>query len=263
MNAIKNFLEGLQPKPEGPTNAIDLLKEDHSRVKQMFEKFLQLEEEQEKAPLLKSIIEELLVHTSVEEELVYPILMDEDRELALESLEEHHVVKLVIEELGKLNASDERTKAKVKVLSELVQKHIQEEENQAFPDLENTDTDHDELGQEIMQRKEQLKSSMAKKPTRTTRKRTTRHKTTTKAKTTGTRGKASTSRTKAKSASASRTKGRARSTSSKKPASSTKKSSSTSKGKSAATTARSKSAVSTNQKRSTRARRRMPTKKAS
>jgi hypothetical protein len=270
MNAIKNFLEGLQPKPEGPSNAIDLLKQDHSRVKQMLEKFLELEEEQEKASLLKTIIEELTVHAELEEELVYPLLRNEDEDLTLESLEEHHVVKLLLGELSELNAGDNRTKAKVKVLNELVKQHIQEEESQAFPELEETDTDFQQLGQEIMQRKEELQSSMAKRPGR---KRTSRH---TKSKTTGARAK-TTSRGQAKTASTSKTKGKSSSSSSsraRKPSntrSSRSKSASAGKGKSsgstrsksAATTARSKSAVSTNQKRSTRTRRRMPSKKAS
>lgn len=272
MNAIKNFLEGLQPKPEGSSNAIDILKEDHSRVKEMLEKFLQLEESEEKAPLLKSIIEELSVHSSAEEELVYPKLMDEDKDLTLESYEEHHVVKMLLEELADMDAGDDKTKAKVKVLSELVKKHIEEEEHQFFPELKDTDTDLEQLGQELMQRKEELKSSMAKG---VGKKRVSRHKA--KSKTAAARTKTTKARGRAKTASSAKTKGKTSSRTKRKPASTSRRSTksktssaskrktaaSARKSKSAATAARSKSAESTNRKRSTRSRRRMPTRKAS
>jgi hemerythrin-like domain-containing protein len=79
-----------------------------------------------------------------------------------ESIEEHHVVATLIEELKALDPKDERYDAKFTVLMENIEHHIEEEEGELFPDAEEVLGDAlDDLGPQMQERKEQL---MASKP---------------------------------------------------------------------------------------------------
>ena len=49
-----------------------------------------------------------------------------------EAYEEHHVVKLVIDELPDVELEDEQFEAKVTVLDELIEHHVEEEEKDMF-----------------------------------------------------------------------------------------------------------------------------------
>ena len=86
--------------------------------------------------------------------------------------EEHHVVKLLIGELKKMSADDDRYDAKYTVLAESVKHHIEEEESELFPKLQGK-LDAEEVGAEMESRKEQLqqqprrRSAKAKGRTRT------------------------------------------------------------------------------------------------
>ena len=82
------------------------------------------------------IIEELSVHAAIEESLFYPatrVLVPDTEDVALESLEEHHVVKVLLAELEKMDPKDERFVAKTTVLIESVRHHVEEEEDEYFP----------------------------------------------------------------------------------------------------------------------------------
>lgn len=139
-------------------NAVDLLKSDHEKVKGMFEEFESTRTSRIRMQLLQQIIEELTLHTAVEEELVYPLFKN-DQEEADEAYEEHHVVKMMLEELKNADAKSFHLKAKVKVLSEMVQHHIEEEESTMLPKLKRQyKTDLNGLGEQIQARKEQLKN---------------------------------------------------------------------------------------------------------
>jgi hemerythrin superfamily protein len=121
-------------------NAITVLKNDHKRVEQLFKKFEKLGEgaESAKQALVKQIIEELTVHASIEEQVFYPASrreVEETEDTVLESLEEHHIVKWTLSELEKMKPSDERYDAKVSVLIESVRHHVEEEEQELFPEV--------------------------------------------------------------------------------------------------------------------------------
>jgi len=140
-------------------SVIDVLKQDHKKVKKLFATFEQ-SKNSEKQKLLTEIIEELMIHSTVEKELVYPLLEEEEEEqgMVAEALEEHHVVEFLLSELSEMEADDEAAITKVKVLSELVQHHIEEEESEILPMLKDSGEDLNGLAQQVLERKEQLRA---------------------------------------------------------------------------------------------------------
>jgi iron-sulfur cluster repair protein YtfE (RIC family) len=120
-------------------NAIELLKADHDKVDKLFQK-VDATEESEHTRLFEQIRSELEMHTYIEETLFYPKLKEEgDEELkkiTLEGIEEHHQAKIFLRELSSLVADSEKFEPKLKVLMEDIKHHVQEEEGQMFPMVE-------------------------------------------------------------------------------------------------------------------------------
>jgi hemerythrin superfamily protein len=119
-------------------DAISMLKDDHKTVEQLFKRFEKAGDRAhvEKREIVDRIIEELSVHAAVEEQCFYPVaraVVPGTEDVALESLEEHHVVKWVLSELETMAPDAERFDAKVTVLIENVRHHVKEEENDFFP----------------------------------------------------------------------------------------------------------------------------------
>ena len=79
-----------------------------------------------------------------------------------EAIEEHHVVKMVLKELSSFDGSEENVKAKVKVLSEMVQHHVEEEESEMFPEMQKMDLDLMEMAEDVKAEKEKLLTKMKK-----------------------------------------------------------------------------------------------------
>lgn len=130
-------------------DAITLLKNDHRDVEKLFKRFERAGDRAfvEKREVVDRIIEELSRHAVIEEQLFYPVTratVPDTEDLALESLEEHHLVKIVLDELEKLDPQDERFDAKVTVLIENVRHHVEEEEQDYFPKV------RDELGRKAL-----------------------------------------------------------------------------------------------------------------
>ena len=118
-------------------NPIQLLKQDHRNVKSLFRRFARADRESERQKLGEEIIQELSIHAAIEEQLVYPLLRGRKGEQAvLNALEEHHAVKLVLAELDRADASHERYGAKMHVVRDSVEMHIEEEEAELLPLLE-------------------------------------------------------------------------------------------------------------------------------
>jgi len=120
------------------TDAIVLLRHDHKQIKRLFREFEQAGERatKTKGSIVAKIIEALTVHTYLENEVMYPEvrkLMPELEDDVLESYEEHHVADVLCVELSMLSADHERFEAKTKVLIEIVEHHIEEEEQDWFP----------------------------------------------------------------------------------------------------------------------------------
>jgi len=130
-------------------DAITLLKDDHKTVEALFKRFEKAGDgaHVEKRAIVDKIIEQLAIHAAVEEQLFYPVTratVPSTEDIALESLEEHHIVKWVLSELDEMSPEDERFDAKVTVLIENVRHHVEEEEEEYFPKV------RDELGRNAL-----------------------------------------------------------------------------------------------------------------
>lgn len=111
---------------------VKLLMKQHREVEALFKKIEKTEEAGERKELMGQIKQKLELHTAIEEDIFYPAIRELDtekaEEMVLEAYEEHHVVKLVLAELPKVDPEDERFEAKMTVLKELVEHHVEEEE---------------------------------------------------------------------------------------------------------------------------------------
>jgi hemerythrin superfamily protein len=130
-------------------DAITLLKNDHQDVEKLFKRFEQAGDEAyvEKRDIVDRIIEALSKHASIEEQLFYPVTratVPETEDIALESMEEHHIVKWLLSELDGMDPKHERFDAKTTVLIENVRHHVEEEEDEYFPKV------RDELGRNAL-----------------------------------------------------------------------------------------------------------------
>lgn len=143
-------------------NAIDLLKDDHNKVSLLFQK-VKATEEGEHLALFEQIKEELEVHTHIEETIFYPKMKEESEleDLVLEGIEEHHQVKMFLRELASLAEDSEKFEPKLKVLMEDVTHHVQEEEGEMFPKIQEIfdEATLDELGAEMKAEKQKFKKT--------------------------------------------------------------------------------------------------------
>lgn len=138
--------------------ATEMLREDHQKVKALFEEFEQAEDDDEKLRIVRTALTELEIHATVEEDIFYPAVRAhiENDSLMDEALEEHHVAKLLIRELQDMEPGDERFDAKFKVLAESVKHHIEEEEAEILPKAEEMELDQERLAEEMTERKQEL-----------------------------------------------------------------------------------------------------------
>ena len=147
-------------KSRGTPNAIDLLKEDHARVKQSFKEFEKLDQADTATlqEMVRAVCAELKVHTTIEEEIFYPAVREaiEDEDLMNEAQVEHASAKDLIEQLEGMKADDPMLSATFTVLGEYVLHHVKEEESEMFPQVRKAKLNLDDLGAKMMARKEQL-----------------------------------------------------------------------------------------------------------
>jgi hemerythrin superfamily protein len=146
-------------------DALHLLAEDHKKVVDMFEEFEQIKDDPDvdaKQLLVESACAELTLHARVEEDIFYPAARDaiDDIDLLDEAIVEHTSARQIINELVAMQPDDELYDAKFTVLGEYVKHHIHEEEKQLFPKIKKTKIDLDELGEEIRQRKLELRNEL-------------------------------------------------------------------------------------------------------
>ena len=142
--------------------ALELLEADHRKVEALFEQYEEEKEsgEEAKRPIAAKICGELTVHAQVEEEIFYPWLREnldeEDMELLEEAYVEHSTAKDLIAQLEGAEEVDETYDAKVKVLSEYIKHHVEEEEGEIFTKVSDMKEDLDEVGQQMAARKAEL-----------------------------------------------------------------------------------------------------------
>jgi len=134
-------------------NATDLLKDHHDRVREMFDRFRDLgpEERREKQGLFNRIADALEIHAELEERIFYPavrsVKSEDAMEITLEAFEEHKIVETLLRQIRSLSRGDPRKDAKMKVLMESVENHIEEEEDEIFAEANDLGDDRlEELG---------------------------------------------------------------------------------------------------------------------
>lgn len=138
------------------TNAVQLIKQDHKKVANLFNKYQKTKGQESKRQIAEQAMEELEVHALVEEDIFYPAVRKElsDGVLIDEALKEHQAVKDLIEELKGMEAYDEEFSEKWSELVENVQRHVAEEESELLPQAEESQLDLAECGAQMMERKE-------------------------------------------------------------------------------------------------------------
>ena len=141
-------------------DALELLKQDHRKVKELFKQVEGVEGDKQKKKIFNQIKSELETHARIEEDIFYPAVQkyDELRDKVLESVEEHKQIKTLLREIDDLVSDSEKFEPKLKVLQENVEHHAEEEEEgEMFPKVRKlmTKAELEELG-------EQLKAAKAK-----------------------------------------------------------------------------------------------------
>jgi len=133
-------------------NATKLLKQQHDEVESLFEQYDKAEDGRAKRALFTRIADSLAAHSTIEEKIFYPaVYVGELEDLLKEAVEEHLSVKRIIADLMDMRVSDDNFDAKIKVLKEQVEHHVEEEEGEMFPKVTKTvDKDTlESLGEEM------------------------------------------------------------------------------------------------------------------
>lgn len=146
-------------------DALTLLKDDHDKVKGLLSK---LDDTTERAEVtrtegLAKLKQELTVHEAIEEEILYPALIEfaKTKDITLEAFEEHHVVDMIMAELEQTPVEDETWAAKLTVMKENLEHHIEEEEDDMFKKARQVmdEAELEELGERMSARKTELQQS--------------------------------------------------------------------------------------------------------
>jgi hemerythrin superfamily protein len=150
-----------------PIDAIELLEQDHEDVKDLFEQYDELAQNEgsdaDKQAIALQICTMLTVHATVEEELFYPAARDalKEDDLVDEAVVEHASAKDLIAQIEGMEPDDDLYDAKVKVLGELIDHHVEEEEGEMFPKVRDSGLDLQVLGLAMASRKEDLMAELA------------------------------------------------------------------------------------------------------
>ena len=141
-------------------DAIALLKADHRQVEEWFEQFESTRSDDRKKKLAGQICQALEVHTQIEAEIFYPAFLEatEEEDIHHEAEVEHDSAKKLIAEIEGSGPDDEYYDAKVKVLSEMIKHHVNEEEQRGgmFAKARESDMDLKALGEQLAARKQEL-----------------------------------------------------------------------------------------------------------
>jgi hemerythrin-like domain-containing protein len=145
--------------------ATDFLKRQHKDVMRLFKEVEKTDEARTRKRLMQEIATQLEVHTKIEEEIFYPAVKDigtdKAEEMVLEAVEEHHVVDLVLAELPNVDPAADTFEAKMTVLRELIEHHVEEEQDEVFPMAEKKLGKERiaELGSRLAERAEALEAA--------------------------------------------------------------------------------------------------------
>ncbi|MDQ1812993.1 hemerythrin domain-containing protein [Massilia sp. CCM 9210] len=146
-------------------DAIAMLTEDHREVEELFKQYEALGEgdNDRKKKIADQICTALTLHATIEEEIFYPAVRDageDNEELVDEATVEHASAKDLIAQLQEMDPEDELYDAKVKVLSEQIAHHVQEEEKEMFPKAKKNKLDLAALAEEMALREDEVAATM-------------------------------------------------------------------------------------------------------
>lgn len=148
-------------------DAFKLLEQHHREMEQIF---AELEDTTERAvktraQLFQKLQTELDIHTQIEETILYPALKKEKetRDITFEGYEEHNVAKRLLEEMAMMDVTSEVWTAKLKVLKESVEHHVEEEEQEMFKDAREalSKEEIEALGTRLAAKKQELSGAKA------------------------------------------------------------------------------------------------------
>lgn len=151
-------------------SATQMIRQDHKKVEGLFNKFEQTQGADAKRRLAENAMAELEVHAALEEEIFYPAVEKEVENAASmisEAREEHQTVKQLIAELKGMEETDEEFESQFSELVENVQHHVEEEENEMLPKVEESSLDLNSLGDQMSKRRQALQSSVGATKKRT------------------------------------------------------------------------------------------------
>jgi hemerythrin superfamily protein len=158
-----------ETKSDGRYDALEVLKSQHREVEALFSEYEKSKDDKESYAVAQAICQKLEVHSTVEEELLYPTARSKGRngefkDLLLESLEEHLSVERIVADVMDSSPGDERLHAKITVLKEQVLHHVNEEEHELFPLLkkELPAEERQTLGEQLLARTQELAEDIEK-----------------------------------------------------------------------------------------------------
>lgn len=159
---LRGGMQGQKGPPAGqPVDAIEMLKADHRRVEELFDRFENATRRAEKAKIAQQICLELTVHAEIEEEIFYPACREHMDDPMLDQAQvEHDSAKVLVYDVAiNTPTSDPFFDAKVKVLAEQMRHHIDEEErdpDSIFSRALEAELDTAALGEQMQQRRAEL-----------------------------------------------------------------------------------------------------------
>jgi hemerythrin superfamily protein len=151
-------------KTKDAQDAITLLESQHREVEEMFKKYEDLTDRAKasKKKIADQVCTALTLHAQIEEEIFYPATREASKEtedMVDEAVVEHAAAKDLIAQILGMDPDDDLYDAKVKVLSEQIEHHVEEEEQEMFPKVRELGLDLVALGQEMAMRMDELKAS--------------------------------------------------------------------------------------------------------
>ncbi|MFZ5719584.1 MAG: hemerythrin domain-containing protein [Pseudomonadota bacterium] len=142
-----------------PDDAVSDLIADHRKVEDLFKQYEKVKDQPaKKQKIFEQINIELKVHTRIEEEIFYPASREyvDEQDTVNEAVVEHASAKDLMAQLENMEPTDDYYDAKVKVLQEMIQHHVEEEETEYFPECRRSEMDLKAIGETMRARKAEL-----------------------------------------------------------------------------------------------------------
>ena len=134
-------------------NALELLKQDHRKVKELFDQAKAAADDKQRKQIFDRIDTELTIHAHIEERLFYPEMQqyEELKDMVEEALQEHQEVTTLLDEIETMEPNDDEFPPSLEELMKTVEHHVQEEEDEMFPQVHELcdEATLEKLGQQL------------------------------------------------------------------------------------------------------------------